>query len=194
MCLKMRIYLTRHGESEYNVENRVGGDPSLTKRGQEYAHALQRYCEQCSGFPKKCITSTKRRTVETASGIGGSTPYAELDEINAGIGEHLTYEEFATRYPTEDKMRSEHKLTYRYPSGESYIDVLERTKELADSILKDEEDILIVCHRAIARALVCHFTKAPVEKVPFIDIPLHTLLVIDNGQLVEPISVLGGPV
>ena len=190
----MHIYLTRHGESEYNVGNRIGGDPSLTKQGQEYAHALQRYCEQCSGFPKRCITSTKRRTIETASGIGDATPYAELDEINAGIGEHLTYEEFATRYPTEDKLRSEHKLTYCYPSGESYVDVLERTKELADDILKDGEDILIVCHRAVARALVYHFTEAPIEKVPFIDIPLHTLLVIDNGQLVEPVSVLEEPV
>ena len=191
---KMRIYLTRHGESEYNVGNRIGGDPSLTKQGQEYAHALQRYCEQCSGFPKRCITSTKRRTIETASGIGDTTPYAELDEINAGIGEHLTYEEFATRYPIEDKMRSDQKLTYRYPSGESYVDVIERTKELADDILKDGEDILIVCHRAVARALVYHFTEAPIEKVPFIDIPLHTLLVIDNGQLVEPVSVLEEPV
>ena len=27
------IYLSRHGESEYNVDDRIGGDSSLTERG-----------------------------------------------------------------------------------------------------------------------------------------------------------------
>ncbi|KNC69461.1 hypothetical protein SARC_18031, partial [Sphaeroforma arctica JP610] len=35
------IYLSRHGESAYNIDNRIGGNPGLTKRGQAYASALQ---------------------------------------------------------------------------------------------------------------------------------------------------------
>eukprot|EP01118_Nematostelium_gracile_P009010 TRINITY_DN3016_c0_g1_i1.p2 TRINITY_DN3016_c0_g1~~TRINITY_DN3016_c0_g1_i1.p2 ORF type:complete len:186 (-),score=46.18 TRINITY_DN3016_c0_g1_i1:413-970(-) len=34
------IWLTRHGESEYNTEGRLGGDSGLTAKGDEYAHAL----------------------------------------------------------------------------------------------------------------------------------------------------------
>jgi len=34
------IWLTRHGESEYNVQERIGGDSPLTHMGDEYAHAL----------------------------------------------------------------------------------------------------------------------------------------------------------
>ena len=37
------LYLSRHGESEYNVEDRIGGDPDLTERGQQYARALGNY-------------------------------------------------------------------------------------------------------------------------------------------------------
>ena len=37
------LYLSRHGESEYNVEDRIGGDPMLTERGQQYARALGYY-------------------------------------------------------------------------------------------------------------------------------------------------------
>lgn len=34
------IYLTRHGESMYNVEGRIGGDSDLSPRGSRYAQAL----------------------------------------------------------------------------------------------------------------------------------------------------------
>jgi 6-phosphofructo-2-kinase len=39
------IWLSRHGESEFNVEGRLGGDPSLTPRGRKYAAALGRFLE-----------------------------------------------------------------------------------------------------------------------------------------------------
>jgi hypothetical protein len=35
-----RIWLTRHGESEYNVSGKIGGDSLLSPRGAEYARAL----------------------------------------------------------------------------------------------------------------------------------------------------------
>lgn len=34
------IFLSRHGESEYNVEGRLGGDSSLSSRGREYARRV----------------------------------------------------------------------------------------------------------------------------------------------------------
>merc|ERR1719174_3033297 len=33
-------FLSRHGESQYNVEGRLGGDSSLSPRGHEYARRL----------------------------------------------------------------------------------------------------------------------------------------------------------
>ncbi len=34
------IYLSRHGESQFNVEDRLGGDPELSEMGERYAHIL----------------------------------------------------------------------------------------------------------------------------------------------------------
>lgn len=37
------IYLTRHGESVFNLCGRIGGDSELSERGLEYASALSKY-------------------------------------------------------------------------------------------------------------------------------------------------------
>ena len=37
------IYLTRHGESVFNLCGRIGGDSELSDRGTEYAKALAKY-------------------------------------------------------------------------------------------------------------------------------------------------------
>ena len=59
-------------------------------------------------------TSTLNRTVETARFL----PYTqrrwkELDEIDAGVCEGLTYEEVATKYPADFAARKADKLNYR---------------------------------------------------------------------------------
>ena len=47
------IFFSRHGESEYNVENKVGGDSPLSERGAMYALALGRYFNSLGKFHGK---------------------------------------------------------------------------------------------------------------------------------------------
>ena len=47
------IFFSRHGESEYNVENKVGGDSPLSDRGALYAKALGRYFNNLGESCKK---------------------------------------------------------------------------------------------------------------------------------------------
>jgi 6-phosphofructo-2-kinase len=60
--LKERIiWLTRHGESMFNIDNRVGGDPELTPKGTAYSLAL-------ASFFKNDLQEAKRsRLVKKAS-------------------------------------------------------------------------------------------------------------------------------
>ena len=44
---KHTIYLSRHGESTYNVEKKLGGDPGLTKAGDTYARRLGVFTDEC---------------------------------------------------------------------------------------------------------------------------------------------------
>ena len=57
------IYITRHGESQYNVEDRIGGNPPLTEKGREYATALRDTFGTLNIGTVYC--STKLRTQQT---------------------------------------------------------------------------------------------------------------------------------
>lgn len=66
------IYLSRHGESEYNVAGKIGGDSDLSTRGKTYAQKLTEYIKEKypPGTDLIVWTSTLRRTIQTAKGIG----------------------------------------------------------------------------------------------------------------------------
>ena len=44
------IFLSRHGESEYNLTARIGGNPPLTNKGQRYAKALGSYINSLGDY------------------------------------------------------------------------------------------------------------------------------------------------
>ena len=114
------IFFTRHGQSEYNLEDRIGGDPNLTSFGKQYAQALGKFVstiEYCDVNRLAVWTSCKRRTVQTAEYIecNSRVRWAALNEIDAGICEDLTYTEMREQYPEIAKARKKDKLNYRYP-------------------------------------------------------------------------------
>ena len=51
--------------------------------------------------------------------------FHQLNEINSGMHDGMTYEEIAEQFPIEFAARDRDKLRYRYPNGESYVDVCE---------------------------------------------------------------------
>ena len=51
------LYLTRHGESEFNVAGKIGGDSPLAPRGKEYADVLGTYF---NALGKSCYYSAAR--------------------------------------------------------------------------------------------------------------------------------------
>ena len=65
------LFLIRHAQTEYNMEDRIGGDSGLTAKGREQAEALGQF------FAKKNIsyifTSSKLRTKLTAEAIARNT-------------------------------------------------------------------------------------------------------------------------
>lgn len=183
----MIILLSRHGESEYNLVNKIGGDPPLSLNGVNYAKSVSVFCSNNSWVPKKCITSTKERTKQTCKYLenymNSIEKYPELDEINGGIAEHLTYKEFEEKYPDENIKRYKNKLTYRYPEGESYEDLIKRTEKIANYVVNKNEDVFIVAHRAIIRTLIYHFLGGDKNVIPNIDIPLHKIIMLKDGHM-----------
>lgn len=172
------IYLTRHGESTFNVEDRIGGDPSLSPQGQRYAAALPSFVNEHLDHPRLEVwTSTLRRTRETAAGLTSPRRVMKaLDEIDAGLCDSLTYAEVAAQLPDEYESRKADKLRYRYPRGESYQDVIGRVDPVIVELERTRNPVMVVAHNAILRALIAYFTDQPRDDVPHLNVPLHQVL------------------
>ncbi len=173
------IWLTRHGQSLFNLEGRVGGDSGLSPKGWEYARNLARHVRETfpAGGNLDAWTSTLRRTLQTAEPLGVEVgPWRALDEIHAGECDGLTYEEIRLRFPEEYAARQRSKLEYRYPRGESYRDVIQRLDRVLIELERYRTPVLVIGHRAVLRAMVAYFRQLPLEETPYLALPLHTLI------------------
>ncbi len=177
------IYLSRHGQSEYNLLDKIGGDSSISKNGQEYAKSLFEYVNSNENIHEiKIYTSQLKRTKETAQYFPEENKenLDYLNEINAGIFEDFTYLEIKDKYFDEYIRRKEDKYNYRYPSGESYKDLKNRVLEIFKKINNDYTNVLIICHNAVARIIYSVLQNIDDnDEIPYIDIPLHTLFKFD---------------
>jgi 6-phosphofructo-2-kinase/fructose-2,6-biphosphatase 2 len=171
------IYLSRHGESQFNVEGKIGGDSLLSPRGMQYADALPALIKDNIGdAPLTVWTSTLQRTIQTGAQLQyPKLTWKSLDELDAGVCDGMTYEEIEQAYPDDFANRDEDKFNYRYRGGESYRDVVVRLEPVIME-LERQENILIIGHQAILRCLYAYFHHLPQEDLPYVKIPLHTVI------------------
>mmetsp|Transcript_10618 Transcript_10618/g.36036 ORF Transcript_10618/g.36036 Transcript_10618/m.36036 type:complete len:522 (+) Transcript_10618:40-1605(+) len=191
------IYITRHGQSEYNRLGKIGGNSGLTELGQEYAvrlgkFAAERVCREDGAEVNKARlwTSSLRRTNDTARHIPhpvisvegqqwtqmSHRVYRALDEIFAGEYEGLTYEEIAERHQDEAFLRKKDKIGYRYPRGESYFDIISRLDPLIHELESYHEPILVVSHQAVLRIIYAYFMGLDRMEATKVEIPLHAVI------------------
>ncbi|RHY27640.1 hypothetical protein DYB32_006651, partial [Aphanomyces invadans] len=178
------IWLSRHGESVYNTQGLIGGDSPLSPWGVQYAEQLDKFIQ--AHYPDdtqlSVWTSTMTRTGQTVERIASHgrvvVKWKQLDEIDAGICDGMTYEQVAAQYPEEYRARKTNKLHYRYPRGESYQDVIHRLEPVITELMRLDRPVLIVAHQAILRVLYAYLTNKHPEECPTIDIPLHVVIQI----------------
>ena len=181
---KVAHFFTRHGESLYNTQNRIGGDSPLTEAGRKYSKTMADFMSLQPEFKHGTMRiwcSTLKRCEQTAE------PFQELGtnfkvykwralcEIEAGICDSMTYEEVEDKYPDVFNERKKHKLTYRYPQGESYKDVIKRLEPVIFELERAIKPVLVIAHQAVLRCLYGYFMDKPLEDIPFIKIDLHTI-------------------
>lgn len=177
------IWLSRHGESQYNLEGQIGGDADLSSRGEAYAHALPDLVHKSVGDDRKLTvwTSTLKRTIQTARFLAASPKgyqkleWKALDELDSGVCDGLTYQQIADQYPEDFKARDDDKYNYRYRGGESYRDVVIRLEPIIME-LERGENIIIVTHQAVLRCIYAYYMNVPQEQSPWMEVPLHTVI------------------
>lgn len=63
-----------------------------------------------------------------------------------------------------------------YMLGESYLDVINRLEPVIFELERQQNPILIIGHQAVIRCLYAYFLDLPAEEIPYLSIPLHTLI------------------
>ncbi|MCR4667680.1 MAG: 6-phosphofructo-2-kinase/fructose-2,6-bisphosphatase [Desulfovibrio sp.] len=171
------LYLARHGETEFNLEGRIGGDPLLTPKGLSQATALATHLRHTR--LDWVFTSTRRRSHQTAAPVlqdrhdVHTLAMPEFDELWAGSCEGMRYAEIREKMPEVSKGRNANKYNYSYPNGESYRMLHNRVKKgLCRALfLAGGSPILIIGHQAINRVLLSLFLRCHEEDIPYIFIP-----------------------
>lgn len=174
---KHPIYLTRHGESINNTKSIIGGDCLLSDKGIKYSKNLTDYIEKDINDDFIIFTSCLKRTIETAKYFKSKKVESRLlNEIHAGVCENMTLEEINKKYPNIIEERNKNKLKFRYPEGESYLDLLERLRYFVLKIESFNKPILIVAHNAIIKVLLGYYNNISYEDIPHLVVDLGTVI------------------
>ena len=159
-----------------NLYGRIGGNAKLSDCGEKYARALAHFVAGLDLKDSEVWVTQYQRTQQTARHLPGPhLVMPELGEIQAGSHDGFTYEEIAAKFPVEFALRDADKLRYRYPEGESYMDVVERIQPML-KLMEVQENLLVISHQATLRCLLALLLGGTLQDLPYTQVPLHTVL------------------
>ena len=195
-----QMIVIRHGESQWNHENRFTGwvDVPLSLRGEQEAKAAGRTL-QAFRF-NHAFTSLLTRAITTLDIVLAVIGQTDLKvEKNQALNERMygelqgfTKTEIAEKYGTHQVKLWRRSYDVRPPGGESLQDTAERVipyyQEKIWSILSTCESILVVAHGNSLRALVMHLDQLSREEVLELNIPTGAPLLYeldDEGRVLN---------
>jgi len=187
------LYITRHGQTEWNVQERIQGwfDSPLTNYGKDQAQAL---CKRLSNIPFiAAYSSPSGRALKTAHFIldGHQTPLFikhELKEINVAEWQGMQIEKIKQEFPISYDNYFHHAERFESLEGENFFDVLERAKKIIDKIegkYDQHDNVLIVTHSIVKKVLINYFLGRPMEQLsesPSIDGTSLTIVHLEHGK------------
>ena len=167
-----RIVLVRHGQTEFNREDRwqgSGSDAPLNDAGREEALQLATVLlERYAGRVAAVYTSDLERARETARIVAdrlGVEVVVEpaLRELSHGRWEGLTHEEVVTRWPTEHAEYQADPYHVRRGGGDSYQDLEARVWPALERLAERHhgERIVAVSHGGPIRLALSRILHKP---------------------------------
>lgn len=172
------IYFTRHGETVWNVENKICGmtDSPLTARGQEQARQLGALVRDSGLHIDEILYSPLSRAADTAKAIAAATGLPARCEPRLREQCFGKYEG-TPRDGAEFRLSKTH-FADRYDGGESMMQLAQRIYNLLDELRQDEDKTyLLVAHNGIARVVESYFHDMTNEE--------YSAAGIKNCELVE---------
>lgn len=173
----MRLLIARHGETSWNLENKVSGrtDIPLTEKGLEQAallaqNAIDKGIEVIIASP---LLRARQTAQAVSSAIGVPVQIDErLIELDFGI--------FEGAPRTDPDFRSTRgQFPTRYPGGESAFMLAHRVYACLEDVKRkyDGKTVLLVCHGGVCRMVRSYFMDLTNDEYSHYYAP--------NAQLVE---------
>ena len=172
------IYFTRHGETVWNVENKICGmtDSPLTARGQQQARQLGALVRDSGLQIDEILYSPLSRAADTAKAIAAATGLPARCEPRLREQCFGKYEG-TPRDGAEFRISKTH-FADRYDGGESMMQLAQRIYNLLDELKAGTgKTYLLVAHNGIARVVHSYFYDMTNEE--------YAAAGIKNCQLVE---------
>ncbi|MBE5877805.1 MAG: histidine phosphatase family protein [Lachnospiraceae bacterium] len=153
------LYYTRHGQTIWNVENKICGasDIALTELGHEQAIALGKDILTQGLQIDEILTSPLVRAAETARHI------SEVTGIPMRIEPRLKEQNFgkyeATARNGEEFQQMKSCFINHYEGGETMLHLAQRIYNLLDELKEQSTDktYLLVAHNGISRVVHSYF-------------------------------------
>jgi probable phosphoglycerate mutase len=157
----MKFHFVRHAETIWHVSDRYAGhtDIDLTENGGKQTHKLQEWAQKQN--IEMIYTSGLKRAIESAGPTCQSLHIQSkidtgFNEVNFGVIEGLTKNEFASMYPELWEKFKIYPATTKFPSGESGLEALSRALKSIKNILARDccKEILVISHGTLIRLII----------------------------------------
>lgn len=189
----MKIYLTRHGQTEWNLEGKMQGsaESKLTQRGIDEAKKLSDSLQDI--IFDSIYASPLDRAYETAKYIRRDRDIEIqqlqcLKEMSFGVWEGMLNSEFENNYREEyDKFWNKPHL-FEPNNGESFQEIIHRVRACLHGIIENEkgENILIVTHTIIIKAIYSIIKNYTIEEFwnpPFINNTCLSIIEVEGKNI-----------
>ncbi len=183
-----RLILVRHGNTKLDSAQRYWGktDVELSASGLRQAEKIR---DCLAGERLDTIySSSLKRAYLTAKIIVSRhklevTTCPELNEIDFGELEGLTFAEVSRHYPEVTRLWIKRSSRLKYPGGESVRYFRQRVSSFISNRLGGhlpEETILIVAHSGVLRTLICHLLDLDFSTIGKIRLDLGSLSIVET--------------
>ena len=160
------LYFIRHGQTVWNVENKICGatDIELTDLGHEQAIMTGKKIVEEGILADEILYSPLVRASETARHI------SEITGIPARMEPRLKEQNFGKYESTprdgKEFAKAKEQFVCRYEGGESMLHLAQRIYNLLDEIKEesDQKTYILVAHNGIARVVQSYFHEMTNEE------------------------------
>lgn len=158
------FYFVRHGQTVWNVENKICGatDIGLTELGHEQAIETGKKILEEGITADEILYSPLIRAADTAKHI------SEITGIPARVEPRLIEQCFGKWEGTprngELFKKAKEQFICRNEGGESMLQLAQRIYNLIDDIKKDDKTYILVAHNGISRVLQSYFYEMTNEE------------------------------